>query len=491
MRNIPRRCWLALAILLGMAAGGAAAQNMTKEQRQQIETYGATFVRGVNGGPEADAQTAAAIYTPLTLKTIGLERLTSQLARLRGDFAPLEYHHSEVAEFSRGSITSRILYVFARQKAAQAWKQFQFRLEANPPYRITELAFIAEVAEPVYLPNGAITEASTTRWLDGYITKLVEENQLSGTVLVTTGTQTTLQRFYGFADAKGTIPVTADTRFNLGSGNKMMTAVAIAQLAEKGLLSYSDPISKYFPDFPDPAHARKTTIHHLLSHTSGIGEYWTDDYEKAWGAITTPADQLPWVYKAGVKFAPGTEFRYSNSNFVLAGLIVEKISHMSYFDYVKKNIYDPAGMTQTEHLLLDGSAKNMAERLQRDGDGWKSAPHGARGGPAGGGESTAADMARFMRALVSGKLVSPTTLKTMTTSKTANLPGGMDYGYGFILSRSGQEAYFGHGGTAKGVNFELAYFPASDTIFVIFCNQDNGAYDDLRKNITKLISGDR
>jgi CubicO group peptidase (beta-lactamase class C family) len=171
-------------------------------------------------------------------------------------------------------------------------------------------------------------------------------------------------------------------------------------------------------------------------------------------------------------------------------LIVEKVAGVDYFDYVRKNIYEPAGMSQTDHFLMDGSVPGLAARLRRAGSAWEEAPHGLRGGPAGGGFSTAQDMARFARALVSGKLIAPNTLKTLTTSKTGSLEG-QDYGYGFILGRSGQLSYFGHGGTAAGVNFELAYFPSSDVLLVMFCNQDNGAFDDLRRNILKLISGAR
>ena len=481
---------LGCAVLTLAAGFTASAQPMTKEQRGVVEGYGATFVRAINASAaEIHRATIQQVFIEKTVQELG-PRIEAQFARLNRDYAPLEYHHSEVTEHARGSMTSRVLHVYAKARGATAWKDFQFMLEANPPYRIMQLAFIADVAEPVYLPNGDFADASTQSWLNNYISKLMTENGLSGTVLVTTGAQTVFERHFGFADLRGTQPITADTGFNLGSGNKMMTAVAIAQLVEKGVISYTDSISKFFPDFPNAAHAQKTTIHHLLSHTSGIGEYWTKEYEQHWESIRTMNDMLPWVYKAGVNFAPGSEHRYSNSNFVLAGLIIEKVSKSSYFDYVKKNIYEPLGMKATDHHLLDGSVKGLAERLRRKGDGWEVAPHGYRGSAAGGGFSTPRDMDKFIRGLMQGKILSANGVKTLTTSKTTGLEG-MDYGYGFILSRSGQTPYLGHGGTASGVNFELAYFPNLDTTLVIFSNQDNGAYDDLKRNIIKLISGYR
>jgi CubicO group peptidase (beta-lactamase class C family) len=413
------------------------------------------------------------------------------VASLRQRIGELDYHHSELAEMEQGGAVSRVLHVYARSKGATAWRDLQFRIEPETPYKITQLVFIADVAEPVYLPNGAIEAPSTLKWLDGYVDKLIAENDLSGSVLVAVGDKPIYERVYGWADAKRSVRVTADTRFNLGSGNKMFTAIAVAQLVEAGKLRYSDTIAGYFPDFPDPAFARKVTIHHLLSHTSGIKEYWTDEYDKHRREIREVKQMLPWVYKAGTAFEPGSQCVYSNSNFVLAGLIVEKASGMDYFAYVRKHIYEPLGMTVSDSYLDDGATRGLAEPLKKGASGWEVAPRGLRGSSAGGGYSTAREMLKFARGFAAGKLVSKETVALLTTSKTRSLPGELDYGYGFILSTSAGVASYGHGGIAKGVNFELRYFPGPDVTLIAFCNQDNGAYDDLRKNLVKLITGDR
>lgn len=488
-------CLVFVIVVTGFIANqtaNASAQTLSQSDRERIENYGASYISAISKG-EASGYTKAVqeVFAQSTLQSIGEARLIRQIEKVRENFGELEYHHSELAELKIGERVSRVLHVYARQKDAREWKDFQFRIEENPPHKIKELAFVANVAEPVYLPNSAITDSATLDWINGYINKLIADNDLSGTVLIAQGDKIIYERAYGFSDAKRMMKINEDTRFNLGSGNKMFTAIAIAQLVEKGKLNYSDPIIKYFPDFPNTEFAKKATVHHLLSHTSGVKEYWTDEYEKHWGEIHDTKQMLPWVYKVGTEFEPGTKFEYSNSNFILAGLIVEKVSGMDYYSYVRKNITGPLGMTMTDFYVRDGSVTNLAEAFKKGAQGWEVAPHGSRGTSAGGGYSTTRDMLKFARGLVAGKLISKETLSLMTTSKTRVVNSDTDYGYGFILGDKGNANSFGHGGIARGVNFELRYFPVEDMTFVVFCNQDNGAYDDLRKNIINLITGYR
>lgn len=477
------------------ATGSAAPTTvaLTAEERSRVEGHGKAFIAAVNSD-SVEARTAAVpeVFSRSFVDRVGTARLLALLERLRTDFGVFEYHHSEVSELDMGGSISRVLHVYARSKGAATWKDFQFRIEPGAPYRISELVFIADVAEPVFLPNGALADPSTLRWLNSYIDKLVAENSLSGSVLVAVGDKPIYERYFGSADAEGKVKVTETTRFNLGSGNKMFTALAVAQLVEQGKLKYSDPILKFFPDFPDRAFAARATVHHLLSHTSGVREYWTDEYDRQSATIRGTADMLPWVYKVGVEFEPGTQYSYSNSNFVLAGLIVEKAGGEDYYEYVRRHITGPLGMTSTDWYARDGKTPEIATPLMRSGTAWVATPPGqSRGSSAGGGYSTPRDMLKFGRGLVGGKIVRPETLRDMTTAKSTKTADAESYGYGFILRRGGQMASYGHGGIARGVNFEFRYFPAVDVTIVVFSNQDNGAYDDLRKNITKLVTGER
>lgn len=486
---------LILATALSFREKQGNAQSLALADRQRIEYYGALFVRAINANTtEAQTKAVPEVFAQSFIQSTSEARLAGLFGKLRQQFGELEYHHAELLETKFGERISRILHIYAKAKGAKMWQDIQCRIEDNPPHKIKELAFIAEVAEPIALPNGAITDRNTLNWLNSYIDKLMADNDLSGSILIAHGDKPIYERSFGFADAKRASKVTPDTRFGMASGSKMFTALAVAQLVEKGKLSYSDPLSKYFPDFPNQAFAKKATVHNLLSHTSGVKEYWTEEFDKNRHSISDTKQMLPWVYKVGTAFEPGSEFRYSNSNFVLAGLIVEKASGLDYYEYVRKHITGPLGMTQTDFYSRDGSAANLAEPLTRGANGWEFRESGVRGGrgtSAGGCYSTPRELLKFARELVGGKLVAKDTLALLTTTKTRGLNAMMDYGYGFEINNEGNVLSFGHGGIAGGANFAFRYFPVEDLTFIAFNNQNNGAYDDLRKNIVKLITGDR
>ncbi len=435
------------------------------------------------------------------IREAGEARLAAFLTRLHGEYAPLEFHHAEAA--------GRVLHVFARTRGAHGWRDFQFRYEESAPHALLHLAFVADVAEPVYLPNGALDDPATLAWLSGYIEKLVREEDLSGAVLLARGDRTIYQRSFGAQDSARKIPITADrTRFNLGSGNKMFTALAVLSLVEEGVLRLDQTIADFLPDFPDSALARRITIAQLLAHSSGLGDYWTPSYERdGWRAVRIE-ETVPFVYaefrERGPYFPPGAEHRYSNSGYLLLGRILERATGEDYYDLVRKRIYEPLGMSRSDHYLMDGGTPDLAvpwakadsaagEAAARAADRWKPAPHGLRGTSAGGGFSTCADMLRFARGLVAGRIVSRETLAAMTRPQPPFDPDDPQaYGLGFLLdARGGRVRSFGHGGIARGVNFELRYFPDQDVTLIAFCNQDNGAYDDLRRNLEKLVTGDR
>jgi CubicO group peptidase (beta-lactamase class C family) len=299
------------------------------------------------------------------------------------------------------------------------------------------------------------------------------------------------EKYFGFADADGKVPVGRDTLFNIASGGKMFTALAIAKLAESGRLGYHDSIGKYVDGFADKAGVERITIRHLLSHTSGIGEYWPGRQDAAVLGAASTADHLRIVLQAGLAFAAGSGYAYCNSNYIVLGAIIEKVSGRSFHGFVEQEIFRIAGMSASGYL--PHGAPGTAAPLMRDGtgNGWTEAPHGIRGSAAGGAYANAADMLKFSNSLRNYALVSGATLREMTTPKNGGLAAGEDYGYGFIIQKSAQETTYGHGGTANGVNFEFRYFPGEKITLVLFCNQNNGAYDDLKRNAIKLISGER
>lgn len=488
---------LALAMEVGQAPVSAfdPGQQDKAEAAEAPVQFGDRFAEALASDSLAVQQKIAAeIFDDETLQQIGVERLVGMIQRLKGTLDPVEYHHSEVTKFelAPGRI-ERVLHIYARTKGAQNWKDIQIRLNAAAPYKLKTVSFVAEVAEPVALPNGDITDANTLSWLKEYVAKLARDNDLSGAALVAVDGQIIFEEYFGHADVERSQPVTADTLFNLGSGNKMFTALAIAQLVEQGKLDYSDKLTRWFPDFPHPEWAKSVTVGQLLSHTSGIAEYWTPNNLVVMRRAEHWHELLKLVQQGGFAFEPGTQASYSNSNFILLGAIIEQVAGRDYFDVIDEMIYVPAGMTHSGSFAHADVERPLATPLARDSEskGWKRAAELKRGSPAGGGFSTPREILKYSRALQANKLVSAATLNKITANHTEDLEETFPYGYGFEPQVQGGVASYGHGGITSGVNFEFRYYPGPRVTLVVFSNQDNGAYDDLRRNIQKLITGAR
>lgn len=484
------RCTLATFCLIFSLT--ACAQSNTEPVSPEI--WGDHFAAALLS--DSTAEQAALVekaFSAAALVNPGKDRLVGLVQRLQNEMTPLEYHHAELMTtvFSPDNI-SRVLHIYVRKKGSPMWRDIQMRLDPEPPHKLLKLAFIAEVAEPVSLPNGDITQKATLDWLDQYIQKLADQNDLYGSALIAQGDNILFERYFGYADSAKTRKIDAGTLFNLGSGNKMFTALAIAALQEQGKLKYTDHLTDWLPDFPNPEMARKVTIHHLLTHTSGIREYWRPEMEADMRRCTTWIQLLDIIYRSGFDFEPGTEAGYSNSNFILLGAIIEKASGRDYFDVIADLIYSRAGMTASGSLVYDLAARPIAMPLARNGEkGWKEARHGKRGSPAGGGYSTARELLLFSKGLKTNAFVKAETLKTLTTHQTVGVKDDFGYGYGFITQMNDGVFSYGHGGITSGVNLEFRYFPGQDITLVVFSNQDNGAFDDLKKNMIRLVTGER
>jgi CubicO group peptidase (beta-lactamase class C family) len=243
------------------------------------------------------------------------------------------------------------------------------------------------------------------------VDKAAAEDKFSGVVLVAKDGTPLLSHAWGMADPAKGIANRPDTKFNLGSINKIFTHVAIGQLAAAGKLSLSDTIAKHLPDLPVPS-ADKITIEQLLQHRSGLGDIFGPKFMDSHASIRKLSDYVPLFAGAPLQFEPGADQKYSNAGFVVLGLIVEKVSGQSYYDYIRDHITKPAGMTDTASYAVDENVPNRAIGLTKRGpDGPLPARQNnintlpARGSSAGGGYSTAADLLRFSQALLADKLL--------------------------------------------------------------------------------------
>jgi D-alanyl-D-alanine carboxypeptidase len=302
--------------------------------------------------------------------------------------------------------------------------------------------------------------------------------EFSGAVLVARHGKVLFQDAWGRADRKAGTANTPATRFRIGSMNKMFTAVATLQLVEAGKLALDDRIGKHLPDYPNKEVAAKVTVRHLLTHTGGTGDIFGPAFERKRLALREHRDYLKLYGSRGLTHEPGARFEYSNYGFVLLGALIERVSGMSYYDYVGEQVFRRAGMTSTGSLPESVDVPNRAVGYTRSspaGGAWvpntDTLPW--RGTAAGGGYSTVGDLLRFAQALGSGRLISKATLAEATR------PHQQQYGYGFGVQGEGRLRSYGHGGGAPGMNGELRVFPELGYVVVSLSNLDPPAASEL------------
>jgi CubicO group peptidase (beta-lactamase class C family) len=345
-------------------------------------------------------------------------------------------------------------------------------------------------------PAKKLTEAEIIESFNTFLDGLVKADRFSGVVLIARNGKPFFEKAYGLADKTRSLANNPQTKFNLGSMNKMFTAVAIAQLAEQGKLSFDDTVGKFLPDYPNKEVASKVTIHHLLTHTSGLGSYWNAKFDARRTAIKTVADYLALFADEPLRFAPGARFEYSNSGYIVLGAIIEKVAGQSYYDYVREHIYKPAGMRQTDAYQITDNTPNLARGYTNLGpdDNPASGPRREntaslpnRGGPAGGGYSTVEDLLRFATALGNHQLLSAKSTELLTTGKVEMGPGGK-YGYGFGEHQMNGCRIFGHNGGAPGIGSDLSIFPGPGYVAVVMTNYDPPLMMPVARKIRELLT---
>lgn len=319
---------------------------------------------------------------------------------------------------------------------------------------------------------------------NGYLRQLADAGRFSGAVLVSRNGERLLESGYGMADRAHRIANAPQTRFCIGSMGKMFTAVAIAQLVEQGRLGFADTIGRHVPGFP-PDIADRVTIHQLLTHTSGMGDFFRD-FSPSSPPPTTLTGLMADIVKRPLLFPPGSRFGYSNSGFVVLGAILERVTGQPYDEYVRQHVFGPAEMTDTDvRPYVPAKVPNMAHGYALAGQGAPlaspSSVHDVSdqvqdANPSGGAYSTVADMARFAQAVIGHRLLAPSMTQTVLTGKVkADRPGGPPvdtYAYGFSDVRINDVRIVGHDGGTPGYEGQLDIYPGLGFTVVVLTNQD-------------------
>ena len=395
-------------------------------------------------------------------------RIHAQMREETGGFDPVEVRQSEPSA----------IQLVVRARRTGELRMLSVHTEPEPPHRIEGMGMRpltpADGLDTPAVPERALSDDEIASLLGEYLDRLVAADAFSGSVLVARAGQPVFERAYGDASKSYGVPNAVDTKFNLGSMNKMFTAVAVAQLVERGVLTWDDPIGKWLgQDWVRSEVGEKATIRHLLTHTSGLGSFFNDEFMRSSRGLYRDLDAWkPIVSKDSLAFEPGTDWAYSNTGFLLLGAIVEKASGQSYYDYVREHIYEPAGMTGTDAYEVDAVVPNLAQGYERmeteEGVTYRSNvfEHTVRGGPAGGGYSTAPDLLAFARALGDGRLVRAETAALITTAKPE--AASPDYGYGFQQWQGGR--VFGHTGGFPGISAALMIDRETGDVVVVLSN---------------------
>ncbi len=332
--------------------------------------------------------------------------------------------------------------------------------------------------------------------LRAFVERMAAADAFSGSVLLAQDGQVLFETAVGLAHKSYDVPNRVDTKFNLGSMNKMFTAVAIGQLVEAGRLAYEDPLSKHLDSsWLAPELLEKIQIRHLLCHTSGLGSYFNDEFmNSSRERFRIIDDYKPLVVNETLAFTPGTSERYSNTGYLLLGAVIEKVTGGSYFDYVRAHIYAPAGMIDSDSYEMDKVVPNLALGYTPEPDGSYTNnlyQHVIKGGPAGGGFSTVHDLLRFDQALRAGRLVSMQTAGLHWSPKPEL--GAPKYGYGFAIEGRPGDTIVGHDGGFPGISAHLGMHLDTGWTVVVLSNYGQAAMvivDKIEELLGRLRTGE-
>lgn len=379
----------------------------------------------------------------------------------------------EFRKLEQGSATQ--VSGLVQERDSDQFARFTPKGESAEPHHILWMSLMA-IPRPAAFPIPLLTESETIAAVKGQIERNVAGDRFAGTVLVAKDDTVLFSGAYGFADREKKIPNTLDTRFRIGSMNKMFTAVAVLQLVEARKIKLMDPLGKYITDYPNQEIATKVTIHQLLTHTGGTGDIFGPEFTKHRKELRTLNDYVALYGKRGPQFEPGSHWRYSNYGMVLLGVVIERISKQSYYDYVQERIFKPAGMTRTGSLpedeLVPGRSIGYMRSPGNDGCVSNTDTLPYRGTSAGGGYSTVGDLLRFANALRSHKLLNADCVELLITGKV-EAEGGGRYAYGFGDQRDKDgNGWVGHGGGAPGMNADLRIYPKSGYVIAVLSNMD-------------------
>jgi CubicO group peptidase (beta-lactamase class C family) len=305
----------------------------------------------------------------------------------------------------------------------------------------------------------------------------------------------------GLADRANGVPIHARTRFGTASIGKLFTATAMVRLFERGVTTpAARVVDVLLPERRPSTLDERVTLEHLLTHSSGMADYVDEvageRYEDLWltwnpAVMRAPIDLLPMFADRPALAAPGEQVRYNNAAFVLLGLVIETLTGASYYDTVRADVFEPAGMTATDFPALDAVEPGLAIGYQPpddDIDAWRTNTYAipARGQPDGGAYSTTGDLLRFLDAFLEARLTGERWRDEMIRPRVTDADGTR-WGLSVLHRGEGARARFGHGGSDPGASARLVCYPGSGLRIAVLSNVTEGAGESFQAIEAALI----
>ncbi len=334
--------------------------------------------------------------------------------------------------------------------------------------------------------------------LSPWIDDRARQGLFSGVALVRAGGETVFEHAAGLAHRGHGVPVTSQSRFQVASITKMITATTALRMVERGALSLHRPLFDFLPaDLRPQALDERHTLHHLLSHTSGLPNYH-DDEDDTWASFTAawervpvyhargPKDILPLIADQPMRSELG-EFVYGDANFILIGALIEWVAGKPFSEVATAEVLEPMGLSGTGFDHLDTEPRRMATAYMvtdEPPETWVSNIYSvpAGGMPDGGIITTAGDLAMFVETLPTGSIITPETFSLMTTPHGVEEDSPEGYGYGMELVVEDQVVtIYGHGGLDPGVSGMVSHFVQDNTTIVVLCNYDRGSWPVVQR----------
>jgi D-alanyl-D-alanine carboxypeptidase len=318
-----------------------------------------------------------------------------------------------------------------------------------------------------------------------------DEQKFMGVALIAVNGSPIFEKSFGSADLEWDVPQTPLAIFRMGALTKTFTAAAILMLAQKGSLQVEDPIGKHIQDLPKTW--QHITLHQLMTHSSGIANYtsqpgvWNQVFLKS----NTPQELVGVVREKPLEFEPGKRWGYSNTNYVLLGMVIEQVSGMKYAEYLKQNILGPLDLKNTGYDLGRTVLKHRARGYTTSPSGIVNASYIDMSVPyaASGVHSTVQDMLRWDQALYADKPLSKTWRDRMFTGHVPTTVNGSEYGYGWFIGKQNGRTFYTHEGNFPGFATMMSRYPESRTCIILLSNLATPEIGKIGNELADIVFG--